>query len=382
MKSVEKKGKKLEFRTALVSIFGYLKTLISNKACIDRGTGISTLTNKKEGVKKTWYIAVIFFLLSMFFSVLPLGVHANAQDGSTAFQTYNYGAKEAIISATLNDNSYHAVGGNFANLTFNENNNLSQTLTWSDEANSQGYNYIGYHTAVINKEGTEGSIDQSIVKDFDFYFVSDASYSTVIDTITDSTYEYSSTTGIDLKAPLVDRNCSFMVFTETTVYISVRPHADLGSASNPINIKGDFLNLGNVNGKTIEDIFTSNITDSTTNSSDAIYQNFLTFTDNIYHNNKVQAMWIQIGICLGVNGGLTLILGLVVFLMTRGKNNPNREIKWYQSFLIVFYASLCPAILSLAFGFLFTGMEIMLYVITFGFRVMWMSVKSLRPVYQ
>ena len=93
-------------------------------------------------------------------------------------------------------------------------------------------------------------------------------------------------------------------------------------------------------------------------------------------------MWIQIGICLGVNGGLTLILGLVVFLMTRGKNNPNREIKWYQSFLIVFYASLCPAILSLAFGFLFTGMEIMLYVITFGFRVMWMSVKSLRPVYQ
>ena len=63
MKSVEKKGKKLEFRTALVSIFGYLKTLISNKACIDRGTGISTLTNKKEGVKKTWYIAVIFFLL-------------------------------------------------------------------------------------------------------------------------------------------------------------------------------------------------------------------------------------------------------------------------------------------------------------------------------
>ena len=345
MKSVEKKGKKLEFRTALVSIFGYLKTLISNKACIDRGTGISTLTNKKEGVKKTWYIAVIFFLLSMFFSVLPLGVHANAQDGSTAFQTYNYGAKEAIISATLNDNSYHAVGGDFANLTFDENNNLVETLTGENATDKDGYKYIGYHTAVINKEGTDGTINQSIVKDFDFFFFFNDLYSTVIDLITENTYEYSSTTGINLNNK-VDRNCSFMVFTETTVYISVRPHADLGSAANPINIKGDFLNLGNVNGKTIEDIFTSNITDSTTNSNDAIYQNFLTFTDNIYHNN------------------------------------PNREIKWYQSFLIVFYASLCPAILSLAFGFLFTGMEIMLYVITFGFRVMWMSVKSLRPVYQ
>ena len=317
----------------------------------------------------------------MFFSVLPLGVHANAQDGSTAFQTYNYGAKEAIISATLSDNSYHAVGGNFANLTFDENNNLVDTLTGENATDADGYKYIGYHTAVINKEGAEGSIDQSIVKDFDFYFVNNDLYSTVIDLITENTYEYSSTTGINLSNK-VDRNCSFMVFTETIVYISVRPHANLGSAANPINIKGDFLNLGNVNGKTIEDIFTSNITDSTTNSSDAIYQNFLTFTDNIYHNNKVQAMWIQIGICLGVYGGLTLILGLVVFLMTRGKNNPNREIKWYQSFLIVFYASLCPAILSLAFGFLFTGMEIMLYVITFGFRVMWMSVKSLRPVYQ
>lgn len=201
----------------------------------------------------------------MFFSVLPLGVHANAQDGSTAFQTYNYGAKEAIISATLSDNSYHAVGGNFANLTFDENKNLVETLTGENAIDKDGYKYIGYHTAVINKEGTDGSIDQSIVKDFDFYFVNNDLYSTVIDLITENTYEYSSTTGINLSNK-ADRNCSFMVFTETTVYISVRPHADLGSAANPINIKGDFLNLGNVNGKTIEDIFTSNITDSTTNS--------------------------------------------------------------------------------------------------------------------
>ena len=68
--------------------------------------------------------------------------------------------------------------------------------------------------------------------------------------------------------------------------------------------------------------------------------------------------------------------------MTRGKNNPNRIIKWYQCFLIAFYASLCPGLLTLVFGFILSGMEIMLYVLTFGVRVMWMSVRNLRPAYQ
>ena len=67
--------------------------------------------------------------------------------------------------------------------------------------------------------------------------------------------------------------------------------------------------------------------------------------------------------------------------MTRGKSNPNRSIKFYQCLLIAFYAALTPALITLILGFVISSMAIMVYVMVFGFRVMWMTMRSLRPQY-
>lgn len=170
------------------------------------------------------------------------------------------------------------------------------------------------------------------------------------------------------------------MFSESNFYIYVTQY---GKENSPIaSLAGDYVKV-NSNQITIQALLLESINgnDPFTERAD-IFNNFKSFLNNTYKNNKIKSAWIQVGITTGVNAGITIILSLVVFLMTRGKNNPNRVIKWYQCFLICFYAALCPGLLTLIFGFLLSGMEIMLYVLTFGVRVMWMSVRNLRPAIQ
>lgn len=95
---------------------------------------------------------------------------------------------------------------------------------------------------------------------------------------------------------------------------------------------------------------------------------------------KMQSSWSYAGILFGVYAGIEFIFGLVIFLLTRGKRNPYRIYTFWETQKMSYWAGLCPALLSLAFGFAFTQFALMLFIFLFGMRLMWLSMKTMRPM--
>jgi len=121
-----------------------------------------------------------------------------------------------------------------------------------------------------------------------------------------------------------------------------------------------------------------------TSSSDSLATQTLAswkeiFADG-YELTKNTNAWMMTGIFFGVYVGLALILGFTVFLMTRGKTNPFRIYTFWECQKIAYWASFAPALLGLI-GFAFPTYAQLIYIFLFGLRVMWMSMRSLRPVY-
>lgn len=105
------------------------------------------------------------------------------------------------------------------------------------------------------------------------------------------------------------------------------------------------------------------------------------YFDLAYRDYKNMTAWVQTGIMAAVFVGFPAFMGLLVFLMTRGKNNPFRIINAWHSQKIVYWACFTPAILQLILGFAFGVSSIMAYAYIFlvGMRIMWMSMRTLSP---
>lgn len=102
-----------------------------------------------------------------------------------------------------------------------------------------------------------------------------------------------------------------------------------------------------------------------------------------YNETRIKNAWIYTGINAAIIAGSQILFGLFVFLFSRGKNNPMRVLTYWQSQKIAFWASFAPAVLNLlAFIPILKNLMLIFFVILYGFRIMWMSMRSLRPMPQ
>ena len=112
------------------------------------------------------------------------------------------------------------------------------------------------------------------------------------------------------------------------------------------------------------------------------YQSLLTVG---YEATKISLTWLNTGILTGINAGVILLLGLVLFLITRGKRNPYRIITIWQCQKIAYWAAPAPAVLAMALGFLLSNMSGMsslsmfMFLFLYGLRIMWTSMKAFSP---
>ena len=88
---------------------------------------------------------------------------------------------------------------------------------------------------------------------------------------------------------------------------------------------------------------------------------------------------MQLGIISAVNAGIVLIMGFMLWILTRGKNNPYRLFTVWEAFKMAFWACISPALITVALGFLITNFAATMFPLLVGVRIMWMSMKSLRP---
>ena len=106
--------------------------------------------------------------------------------------------------------------------------------------------------------------------------------------------------------------------------------------------------------------------------------------NNTYLNQKKRTLWSNTGIYAAIYAGIILFLGLMIFILTRGKNNPFKYLNIWQCQKIAWWAGFTPAVLGLILAFVFSGNAIgqMAFILLISLRVMWLSMKQLRPNYQ
>ena len=103
-----------------------------------------------------------------------------------------------------------------------------------------------------------------------------------------------------------------------------------------------------------------------------------------YENQKTRIKWANTGIYAGIYTGIILFLGLMIFVLTRGKNNPFKYLNIWHTQKIAWWAAFTPAVLGMILAFVFSGNMIgqMAFILLVSLRTMWMSMKQLRPQYQ
>ena len=113
-----------------------------------------------------------------------------------------------------------------------------------------------------------------------------------------------------------------------------------------------------------------------------VYKNYKKFLDKSYETLKIRNTWASSGIYLGIFFGLNVIMGFLMWLLTRGKNNPNNYYTPWLTEKVQARLALAPALITLIVGFFLTSQTMLIYIITIGMRVMWTSMKELRPLQQ
>ena len=115
---------------------------------------------------------------------------------------------------------------------------------------------------------------------------------------------------------------------------------------------------------------------------DGVFNNYKGLFDECYITTINRMYILNTTVYFGVYLGLVVLLGLLIFALTRGKNNPNRYLKWYQCQLIMYWACFAPGLLGMILGFLLANYAMMFFIIFMGLRAMWMSMRQLSATYQ
>lgn len=336
-------------------------TLVSNQCCIDAGKSLP------------WWIAIILGLVGSFIPVIPVMVNIAKTNGDSFISnTYNYSfdRNATIANIQLKNANIEFVVGDDHMLTYYENGKAD---------NPAGSKLLTSYTNPITNQ-----------YEIRTYWLSDSGTKTVNDyyqQIVAEQYILGSTTpksnsdaeGTNYYTP------SYLFYYKEGNGLYLAKANSTAAAS---KFSGDFANVA-PNTKLVERMLTVEGKDIPTDTSDiapeyivGVYNNYKAFYNESYYAIKTRSLIYSTFIYWGIYAGLTLFLGLLIFLLTRGKRNFNNYLKWWQCMAIAGWACFTPGLLAMVLGFLMVNYAIMFFILLMGVRTMWLSMKQLSPSYQ
>lgn len=363
-----------------VNVMSLVRTLWSNEAAM------------QAGIHFKWYWALILFLFSMLLSVVPGTVQTSLTDGGS----YVNNAQGDSFQYGLYDYTQNVTAGN--EIIFTEDGRLAATVqssekfnNYSVENNKTNYYYKPVFTYTRNGESL-----------LDIYVFNDNTvfdYSTCVNNIINSNTAYGYALDGDQADPNVTETLTNIVKegkteTRTASLIAFFPNRyfsrSISLTGKGVSFEGDYQNLYTPFGDLLKskqlsfkDVLLKDTAELGGEFSKAgkAFENYRTFVHFSYINNRTKATWITFGIYCGINGGTIILVGLVLFIMSRGKNNPNKVIKWYQCFQMAAWLAPTCAVLSML-GFINSFFAMLAFPMFMVFRSMWFSMKYLRPAPQ
>ncbi len=312
-----------------------LKSLISNNACVEGGH------------KKPWFVAAIMFFLSMIFAILPLFVQTLNTQGDDAFKTYGYGADTAVYA-------------------FSEHINGSGITMRVAKAE-------GSENKILVSQYNDGSVAEFTYTHSSPVKASDGNYSDQPDFI--FFYRTKLPTDAELEELVGPKQeISFFCFTQNELIVHLVNFNTKSAIQNiACNNAAKYVEEGTI----LNDFLSKS--ENATKKINETFSNWKLYIRDAYNYTRLTAVWQTCLIMGGINVGITLFMGLMVWVLTRGKNNCYRDFNLWHTQKMAWWATLTPSILALAFGFLIPRFANILFPMLIGIRVMWLSMKSLRP---
>lgn len=370
-KKLQKVKKPMSPKTKAI-IGNSFKGIISNQACVDNG---------KEA---PWWLAILFLLFAIIIPLIPSHVQLSKAYGSSFLSGGNYEADRGLMAMTYKMNEDHV------DLVV-DNSELNCYINGS-KVDSE-YHIISY-TANHAYTETVGEVKQiNYYEEYEFVAiytkVYGADYQALLNGLrfvqkTKTVYDPDIHLNQDFYVP------SFIIFTpygyqmnmykiSTHTLAASSPTGSnwesyCGSLYTPIINEIDFTQYPTLNDFLTKDFFTN---------SGKVFSRWANVFNNAYLKTKEKIKWTTTLIYLGVYAGLMFFLGLMVFLLTRGKNNPFRGLNFWVCQKIGYFLSFTPAVLALIIGFIIPTNIIaqMAFIMLVSLRVMWASMRQLRPVY-
>lgn len=366
-----KNKKKFNFAT----VWKYVRTLYKNDAVVE----VATTTK--------WWWSIILFVVSLVLSVLPTTVSQATSQGRNFLTSVNASFSDPFINGLYD---YDKNADDNGEIVFDATTNkLSSTTDQSGYYDTGSYALADGSRALkplyTYKRTVENSGITTTTNYLDIYVVyfeenTTESLNQILNSIQNSNTNFAdgNISSTDLK---YTRQTPFILFTNDSFYaVNYSSQGTSSISGNYNHILEAFSFEGST--YTFKNVLESNV-DKNLNIAEtqaAIFENFLTWCDYSYIDPRFNSTWVTFGIYCGVNGSIMLLMGLILWLMCRGKNNPNNKIKIWETYSIGFWAALSPALISLL-GFAMPSMGMMFFIMLYAFRIMFLSMKHLRPVY-
>lgn len=377
-----KKGMNPKVKFTLVNSF---KGLISNQAVIDGSRG------------SAWWVAAIFFAFSAILPLIPTFAQLNKMNGASFISNLNYGLDEQLahfaFKQKLAGHEFKVEGGR---LHYYEDYDFDTHVGKKDD--EKGFktpdeNYFDnreYEFAIVN----------TVTNQFDakFYFWTDKNLSANVERITKQTYLINGNNESDgQKIPTPEMKDivvylpNIIIFTPTTMAVALYKD-NTATTAGTTNGGLDWLNSRTDIGL-VERLLGKEVANVTATSDENKFVNehkgevisvFRDVCTETYLNQKSKTKWTNTGIYFGIYGGVIIFLGLMVFILTRGKNNPYKFLNIWECQKISWWGAASPAIIGTILSLIFSGNAIgqMAFILVVSLRIMWLSMKQLRPVIQ
>lgn len=336
-------------------------SLINNDACI---------AGARE---RPWYFAVPMAILSVLLALVPIAVTYFQQSGSLIVTGDTHGLDTALIGFQ------EALYDDGVEMVVNEREDGKHYLVTNfAEVYAQTTGDPRFDLQRVYEDGTKATV-------FRAYYYGDITTSELSEKRNNVLNGISPNAGEEGDTPY---NVTTMFMSSTEFYITVAPNYN-GQGASGSSIYGDYQGIAvgtdlgkmavtDIKGNALAVTYPDRGTDWDGYHAASI-ESWKTFFDVTHYNSAMNTAWIQTGTAAAVFVAMCFFMGLMVFLMTRGKNNPFRIYTFWDSQKISYWASFTPGLLTLILGFLVPGYALLIYVACHGMRIVWLTMKSLRP---
>ena len=315
-----------------------------------------------------WRTAVMFFL-AILLPIIPIFVQQVTTNGSSFLNTYSYNLDRTVTSTAM-------YLKNERNAEFSIDANHMLTIREGEETiNFSNYGYNNAYAAYVNERTNQYELA---------VYLSDAETDKQKETFVSGLKDYFFTQNSlswEFGSSNVYRPNTIVLFKDG-IQVIIYSNNSTNVVAN--SFMGDFKKIEPCNNGLEKLLAVDGVAQSMYDNhyTDGVYSNFKKFMDKSYATLKVKNTGLTCLIYFGIFFGASLLMALLMFLLTRGKNNPNNYFSFWLCVKIQGRLSFCPGLLAMIVGFFLTSQIPLIMIMLLGLRVMWISMKELRPIQQ